>query len=387
MVVPLLDLKAQYEIIKDDVEKALVDVARSQMLILGPEVQKLEETLANYCNVNHAIAVSSGSDALIIALMALGIGEGDEVICPTYSFFATAGAIVRVGAKPVFADSSPIDFNIDVKSIENLITKNTKAIIPVHLYGQAAGMDAIMKIAEEKGIYVIEDGAQAIGAQYKNGSPVGSIGHIGCFSFYPTKNLGAFGEGGLVTTNNDKLAQKLRILRNHGMEPRYYHSYIGGNFRLDAIQAAVLSVKFPHLESWHEARRKNASYYNSLFIENGLAEKSGITKFDDNNKVLLPAAIYESAGVKNYHIFNQYVIHVKKRDDLRKYLADNSIGSEIYYPAPFHRQECFKYLNPVDADYPVANFLAEHTLALPVYPELKPEQIEFVVDTIKNYYS
>ena len=267
MKVPLLDLKLQYSTIMDEVEPAILRVARSQMLILGEEVAKLEKTLAEYCGSKHAITVSSGTDALLAALMAIDIKPGDEVIVPTYSFFATAGIVARLGAKPVFVDSDPVTFNIDPQLIEKAITKNTKAIIPVHLYGQSADMKPILDVAKAHSIPVIEDCAQAIGAQYSDGRPVGSMGLMGCYSFYPTKNLGAFGEGGLVVTSDDALAEKLIQMRNHGMAPKYYHSFVGGNFRLDAIQAAVLNVKFPHLEAWHEGRRKNAELYNKYFVD------------------------------------------------------------------------------------------------------------------------
>jgi dTDP-4-amino-4,6-dideoxygalactose transaminase len=386
MNVPLLDLKLQYKQIQNEVNEALIRVAESQMLILGPEVDKLEKSLADYCNTKYAIAVSSGTDALLAALMALDIKAGDEVICPTYSFFATAGVIVRVGATPVFVDSREKDFNINPDLIEKAITKNTKAIIPVHLYGQSAEMDEILKIANKHNIPVIEDCAQAIGAQYKNGEPVGSMGIMGCFSFYPTKNLGAFGEGGFVTTNDESTFIKLKQMRNHGMEPKYYHNFVGGNFRLDAIQAAVLNIKFPLLDSWHQGRRKNAALYEKYAIEFGLTEKAGITKFDDKNKVLLPNAIYQEFGHNNHHIYNQFIIRVENRDEMRNFLAKNSIGSEIYYPVPFHRQGCFAFLNNNDADFPIANLFAAQTIALPIFPELEEEQIKYVCQIMAEFF-
>lgn len=385
MQVPLLDLKLQYQSLKAELDAAVLNVAETQMLILGKEVEKTENDLAAYCDCKYAIGCSSGTDALLMALMALDIKPGDEVILPTYSFFATAGVVARLFAVPVFVDSDPVSFNINPALIEAKITPKTKAIIPVHLYGQAADMTAIMEIANRHNIPVIEDGAQAIGVQYKDGRRVGSIGAIGCFSFYPTKNLGAFGDGGLVTTNDDKMYEKLKQMRNHGMEPKYHHKFVGGNFRLDALQAAVLNVKFPHLHKWHAARRENAALYNKYFIEAGLAQATGVTEFDANNKVLLPKAVYSESGATDYHIFNQYIIRVEKRDELRKYLGDNAIGSEIYYPVSFHRQECFAYLNSNDADYPVANRCSEESIALPIFPELKEEQIKFVVDTIKAF--
>jgi len=385
MNVPLLDLKLQYQSIKSEIEPVLLKIAESQMLILGQEVANLEKTLAEYCGTKYAIGVSSGTDALLMALMALDVRPDDEVILPTYSFFATAGVVARLFAKPVFVDSDPITYNIDPKLIEQKITSRTKAIIPVHLYGQSCEMDEILAIAEKYNIPVIEDAAQAIGCQYKNGKPVGSMGKIGCYSFYPTKNLGAFGDGGLVVTNDDNLATKLYQMRNHGMEPKYYHKFVGGNFRLDAIQAAVLNIKFPHLENWHQARRRNAEIYYSEFISKGLANNTGASEFDQDNKVLLPKAIYKDSGCKNYHIYNQFVIRVQKRDELREFLSKKSIGTEIYYPVPFHRQKCFAYLNNNDSDFPVANRFAAESLALPIYPELTEEQIKYVVSKIAEF--
>ncbi|ROL60651.1 DegT/DnrJ/EryC1/StrS family aminotransferase [Bacteroidetes/Chlorobi group bacterium ChocPot_Mid] len=386
MKVPLLDLKLQYNSIKEDVEKAMLEVARSQMLILGKEVENIEKSLADYLGVKYAIGCSSGTDALLMALMALDIKPGDEIIIPTYSFFATAGVVARLNAIPVFVDSNPVTFNIEPSLIKNAITSRTKAIMPVHLYGQCADMEPIMAISREYNIPVIEDGAQAIGCQYKDGRMAGAFGLMGCFSFYPTKNLGGFGDGGLVVTNDEQLADKLKKMRNHGMHPKYYHGFIGGNFRLDALQAAVLNVKYPHLESWHEGRRKNAALYTKYFIESGLAEAEGILEFNEKNKVRLPKPVYKEINHRNYHIYNQYVIHVQKRDELRQYLGEKEIGTEVYYPVPFHRQECFKYLNPKDEQFPVANALSEQTIALPIFPELTEEQIRYVVEMIKEFY-
>ena len=382
MNVPLLDLKAQYATIKDELDKAILNVAESQYFILGPEVRKLEENIENYINVKRAIGVSSGTDALLIALMAIGVGPGDEVIVPTYSFFATAGVVARLHAKPVFTDIDPVTFNMEPDDIENKITERTKAIIPVHLYGQVADMNPIMEIARKYGLKVIEDGAQAISAQYHDGRFAGTIGDIGCFSFFPSKNLGGYGDGGMVVTNDEELGEKLRILRVHGGKPKYYHKIVGGNFRLDAIQAAVLNVKLPHLDSWSAKRRANAELYTRLFIEKGLAEEEGKTAFDEKNKVLLPKPVYKESGHKNYHIYNQYVIRVENRDALREYLKEQGVATEIYYPVPFHRQECFADLNAKDEDYPNSNFAAEHSLALPIYPELTEEQIKYVVEKI-----
>jgi dTDP-4-amino-4,6-dideoxygalactose transaminase len=385
MKVPLLDLKAQYATIKTEVEKAVLGTMESQYFILGPEVEKLEKSLAEYLGVKHAYGVSSGTDALLIALMALDIKPGDEVIVPTFSFFATAGVVSRMNAIPVFVDIDPVTFNIDPADIEKKITSKTKAIIPVHLYGQSAAMDEIMVIAKKHKLAVVEDGAQAIGVQYKDGRKVGTIGEIGCYSFFPSKNLGCFGDGGLVVTNDDALAERLHIMRVHGGKPKYYHKIIGGNFRIDALQAAVLSVKLPYLDGWSAKRRVNAALYTKLFCAAGLAQETGRQVFDEKNKVLLPKAVFQESGVTNYHIFNQYVIRVENRDGLRKHLSDNGIGNEIYYPVPFHRQECFAYLGANDAAFPHANCAAVSTIALPIYPELTPEQIGYVVETIKSF--
>lgn len=387
MKVPLLDLKPQYQSLKKELDEAILKVAESQYFILGPEMKKMEDACAEYLGAKHAIGVSSGTDALLLALMAIDIQPGDEVIVPTYSFFATAGVVSRLNALPVLTECDPVTFNIDVEDIKSKITPKTKAIIPVHLYGQSSEMDEIMKIAEQHNLYVIEDAAQAIGTQYKNGKCVGTIGHIGCFSFFPSKNLGCFGDGGLVTTNDDEIAKALIIKRVHGGEPKYYHKVIGGNFRLDAIQAAVVSVKLPHLDSWSEKRRENAARYTELFIAAGLAEETGKVKFDSKNKVLLPKAVYKhlSSSVKNYHIYNQYIIRVEDRDGLRDYLSKNDIGTEIYYPVPFHLQECFADLGHKKGDFPISEFCANSSLAVPIYPELIDDQLNFVVEKIADF--
>lgn len=385
MKVPLLDLKPQYQSLKKELDDALLRVAESQYFILGPEVEEMEKQFCDFLGCKYSYGVSSGTDALLLALMAAGIQPGDEVILPTYSFFATAGVVARLNAKPVLVDSDPVTFNINAEDIESKITGKTKAIIPVHLYGQSADMKRIMKIAEKHNLFVIEDGAQAISAQFEDGKAVGTIGHIGCFSFFPSKNLGCFGDGGLVVTNDDDLAYKLKIMRVHGGDPKYVHKVIGGNFRIDALQAAVLKVKLPHLNSWSRKRRENAKLYTKLFIEKGLAVKEGKTEFDVNNKVLLPKAVYENDTLQNYHIYNQYVVRVQQRDDLRKFLTDNSIGTEIYYPIPFHLQECFNYLGYKKGDFPVAEFCADTSIALPIFPELSDEQINYVVDKFSEF--
>ena len=386
MKVPLLDLKAQYKSIKQELDAAVLNVAESQYFILGPEVDKMEKDFCDYLGCKHAIGVSSGTDALLLALMAIDIQPGDEVIVPTYSFFATAGVVSRLNAIPMLTDIDPVTFNIDPEDVKKKITSKTKAIIPVHLYGQSADMESLMRIAKEKNIFVIEDAAQAIGTEYKDGKCVGTIGDIGCFSFFPSKNLGGYGDGGLVTTNNDELAHMLRIKRVHGGEQKYYHKVIGGNFRIDALQSAVLRVKLPHLDKWSEKRRNNADYYNELFIKSGLAEETGKINFDGKNQVLLPRAVYKNvSGLKNYHIYNQYIIRIQKRDELKKYLTENEIGNEIYYPVPFHMQECFTKLNHKTGDFPEAEKASLTSLALPVYPELTKEQQEYVVQKLKQF--
>jgi dTDP-4-amino-4,6-dideoxygalactose transaminase len=386
MKVPLLDLKPQYQALKKELDEAVLRVAESQHFILGPEVEKMEGEFCEFLGCKYAIGVSSGTDALLLALMAIDLKPGDEVIVPTYSFFATAGVVSRMNAKPVFVDCDPVTFNIDPSLIEKNITAKTKAIIPVHLYGQSADMEPIMKLAKKHKLYVIEDGAQAISAQYKDGKIAGTIGDIGCYSFFPSKNLGCFGDGGLVVTNDEKLAHSLKIKRVHGGEPKYHHKVIGGNFRLDALQAAVIRVKLPYLNYWSESRRKNAETYNQLFIEAELAEEPGRTEFDSKNFVLLPEAKYKNLkGLTNYHIYNQYIIRVEKRDVLRQFLTDSGISTEIYYPIPFHLQECFSDLRYRNGEFPAAEKVAETSIALPIYPELTKEQIAYIVDKIREF--
>jgi len=393
MKVPLLDLKPQYQSLKKEIDEAVQRVIDSQYFIMGPDIAKLEEEICLYLKCKKAIGVSSGTDALLLALMALDIRPGDEVIVPTYSFFATAGVVARLNAIPVFVDCDPVTFNIDPKKLEERITSKTKVIIPVHLYGQSADMDEIMNIAKKHNLKVVEDAAQAIGTQYKDGRFVGTIGNIGCFSFFPSKNLGGFGDGGIVTTNDEALAEKLKIMRVHGMEQSYYHKVVGGNFRLDTLQAAVLRVKLPQLDSWSAKRRENAATYTKCFVEAGLAEEVGLLNFDSKNKVLIPKAVYKSTNHQsqttnhpiNYHIYSQYIIRVQNRDVLLEFMKKKEVGCAIYYPVPFHRQECFSYLNCKDKDYPNSNFAAENSLALPIYPELSIEQIKYVVDSIAEF--
>lgn len=360
--VPLLDLHEQYRPIRDEVLRAIARVADSQHFILGPEVDALERELADHLEVAHAIGVSSGTDALLLALMALGVGSGDEVITPTYSFFATAGCVSRLGATPVFVDIDPVTFNLDVAAVSRALSPKTRAIMAVHLYGLSADMDGLMDVARVAGVPVIEDAAQAIGARYHD-RLVGGIGAIGCFSFFPSKNLGAFGEGGLVTTQDDALARELRLLRNHGMEPKYVHTRIGGNFRLDALQAAVLRVKLPHLGAWSDARRRNADRYRAI-----------VDEYDLGDHLELPV---EPAGYS--HIYNQFVVRCDERDSLRSHLAAARVGTEIYYPVPFHRQPCFAPIVREAAQFPIADRAAATSLALPIYGELTMEQQRHVV--------
>lgn len=390
MKVPLLDLKPQYQALKSELDAALIRVAESQYFILGPEVDAMEKEFAAFLGAKYALGVSSGTDALLLALMALNIGPGDEVIVPTFSFFATAGVVSRLHATPVFVDNDPVTFNIDVEDVKKKITAKTKCIIPVHLFGQSADMDGIMAVAKAHNLYVVEDGAQAISTQYKDGKCVGTIGDIGCYSFFPSKNLGCFGDGGLVVTNDDNLAYRLKIMRVHGGDPKYYHKVLGGNFRIDAIQAAVLRIKLPHLNSWSAGRRKNAALYTSLFIKHGLATAVGKTTLNSEEKVLIPAMVYESSNsggnVPNHHIFNQYCIRVEKRDELRAWLTSHEVASEIYYPVCFHEQECFSDLGYKKGDFPKSEAAANSVIALPIFPELTDEQITYAVETIAAFF-
>ena len=382
ITVPLLDLKPQYQALKAELDEAMLKVAASQMFILGPAVRELEEKLAAYSGAKHGIGLSSGTDALLIALMALDIGAGDEVVTSPYTFFATGGTIARVGARPVFLDIEPASYNIDVNLVRQFLEQDcerragglynretggrVRALMPVHLYGQSADMDPLMALARKYDLPLIEDAAQSIGAEYPPGRRSGGIGDIGCLSFFPTKNLGAFGDAGMCVTNDDTLAARLRMLRVHGMEPKYYHALIGGNFRIDELQAAVLLVKFRHLEDWHAGRRRNAAYYDAAFRKAGIADRV-------TTPVALPG---------HRHIYNQYVIRAPNRDRLRAYLAECGIGTEVYYPVPLHMQQCFAYLGYQPEDCPQSARAAQETLALPIYPELTETQLQYVVDSI-----
>jgi dTDP-4-amino-4,6-dideoxygalactose transaminase len=366
MNVPLLDLKAQYASLKSEIDKSIAEVLESQHFILGPKVEQLEKAIAAYSNCAHAIGVSSGSDALLACLMADDIGPGDEVITTPYTFFATAGAVSRLGATPVFVDIDPKTYNIDVDQIEAKVTSKTRVMIPVHLYGQMADMHAVMRIAERHKLIVIEDAAQAIGAEDK-GRRAGSIGHYGCFSFFPSKNLGGAGDGGMIVTNDAARAEKLRCLRAHGAKPKYYHKIVGGNFRLDALQAAVVSAKLPHLDDWTAARQRNAQRYDKMIKEAGIP-------------VTTPAVVADR------HIFNQYVIRVSGRNELQAHLQKKGIGTEVYYPVPLHLQECFAYLGYKNGDFPESEAAAKQTLALPVHPELSEAQARYVVDSLREFF-
>jgi dTDP-4-amino-4,6-dideoxygalactose transaminase len=369
--VPALDLKAQYQTIRDEIEGSLRSVIENQAFVLGPEVAALEAELAGYCDVAHGVGCASGSDALLLPLLALGIGAGDEVVTTPYTFFATAGAIWRTGARPVFVDIDAETYNIDPARIEAAVTPRTRAIIPVHLYGQTAEMDPISAIARRHGLTVIEDAAQAIGSAYEE-KRTGGLGHVAAFSFYPSKNLGAFGDAGMVTTDDAGLARQMARLRVHGMEPKYHHQEVGFNSRIDALQAAVLRVKLRHLDAWTESRREVAARYRSLFAEQGLTGRIG-----------LPV---ERPG--HFHVYNQFVIRVAAatRDPLRAALSARRIGTEIYYPIPLHLQTCFESLGYAPGDFPNAEAAAAETLALPIYPELSGDSQRYVVDTIARFY-
>jgi dTDP-4-amino-4,6-dideoxygalactose transaminase len=386
VAVPLLDLKPQYHALKAELDEAMLKVAASQMFILGPAVRELEERLAEYSGARHGIGLSSGTDALLIALMAYDIGVGDEVVTSPYTFFATGGTIARVGARPLFLDIDPLTYNLRVELVREFLRTGcerrsgglynrdsggrVRALMPVHLYGQCADMDPLMELGREYGLPVIEDAAQAIGAEYEGGRRAGGIGEIGCLSFFPTKNLGAFGDAGMCVTSDDALAAKLRMLRVHGMEPKYFHAMIGGNFRMDELQAAVLLVKFRHLEAWHAGRQRNAAFYNQAFHANPAT-----------------ACVVTPTACPGYrHIYNQYVILVPHRDRLRAHLAECGIGTEVYYPVPLHMQQCFAYLGYQPEDCPESARAAQETLALPIYPELSDRQLRHVVESVSAFY-
>ena len=377
MKVPLLDLKEQYRSIRREVLQTVEELFDSQQFILGPRVERLEKAIAAYCGTPHAVGVSSGSSALLISLMAAGIGAGDIVATSAYTFFATAGSVVRVGAVPLFVDIEPDSYNLSPGELEKALSRlpadrrsRVKAVIPVHLYGQCAEMDPILETSRRHELVVIEDAAQAIGAEY-GGRRAGSMGDFGCFSFFPSKNLGAFGDGGMVTTSSEEMSERLKILRGHGARPKYYHSLVGGNFRLDALQAAIVEIKLGYLDRWTAARQANAARYRQYFADAGLLET-----------VRLPAEKQQR------HVYNQFVVRVaRRRDALRTYLAEQGIGTEVYYPVPLHRQACFAGMDVTAGPLPEAEAAAAETLALPVYPELTADQQAYVVEKIRAFFA
>ena len=384
MNIPLLDLKAQYTAIKDEIKAAINEVLESQHFILGPKVKELETEIAKYSRCKFALGVSSGTDAILLALMALGIGADDIVITTPYTFFATVGCIARVGANPAFVDIDIDTFNICPDKLTELLDSipeeklsRVKAVIPVHLFGQMADMNSIVPVCKRYGLRIIEDAAQAIGAEYKFNNEIkraGSIGDIGCFSFFPSKNLGGYGDGGMIVTNDEGLYEKMKILRTHGSQPKYYHKYVGGNFRLDEIQAAVLLVKLRYLDQWTRQRQFNAEHYDRFM------------KSCADTEIFLPKPAYKEMNLCNYHIYNQYNIRTKNRDKLKSYLKDNGVGTEIYYPVPMHIQECFSYLGYREGQFNNSEKAAKESLALPVYPEMTEESIKAVSDFITDFY-
>jgi len=388
MKVPILDLKAQYASIKAELEPKVLEILSSGGFVLGPEVEGLEKELAAYLGCRYAVGVSSGSDALIISLMAMGIGEGDAVVTTPFTFFATAGAISRLKARPVFCDIEETSFNLSASRYTEILDANQKkghplkikAVIPVHLYGQCVDMNGILEASRHHGVAVIEDACQAIGAEYPASDGVKkacSMGDTGALSFYPTKNLGGAGDGGLVLANDQALADRLRALRTHGERTRYYYDFIGGNFRLDALQAAVLRVKLRHLEDWQRKRRENASLYDRKFRHSSMEEDGLITT---------PKPIYKDSGITHYHTYHQYVIRVGKREQLMAFLKEREVGSSIFYPLPLHVQKCFEYLGYRKGDFPASEKAADEVLALPIYPEMSQEQVDWVVSSVADFY-
>ena len=388
MDIPFLDLKAQYQTIREEINQKIMEVITSQNFVLGTEVESLEKDVAAYSGARYAVGVSSGSDALIISLMVLDVGENGAVVTTPFTFFATAGAIARVKARPVFCDIEKRGYNLDPEKLAELLETHSnkhgeppiKAVIPVHLYGQCADMTPIVSLAKKYDLSVIEDAAQAIGAEYPAAEGIKracSLGDTGTLSFFPSKNLGGFGDGGMVLTNDEGLAQKLRLLRVHGSRNKYFYDVIGGNFRLDALQAAVLRVKFRHLEEWQQKRIEKASYYDRIFRESGLGEEG---------LVQTPEALYKDSGAANFHTYHQYVIRAKNRDPLKKFLNDKGVNTAIYYPLPLHLQKCFAYLGYKEGDLPVSEEVAHEVLALPVYPELTSDQQDFIVSSIRAFY-
>lgn len=388
MNIPFLDLKAQYKSIKEEIDRKVMEVISSQRFILGSEVELLEKEVSGYCGTKYAVGVSSGSDALLASLMALGVSDGQEVITTPFTFFSTAGTITRLGAKPVFCDIDRESFNISPQKLAEVLEERivrqgdskVKGLIPVHLFGQCAEMGPIMELAEKYNLFVIEDAAQAIGSEYP--MPEGikkacTIGDLNILSFFPSKNLSCFGDGGMILTDKEKLAENLKMLRMHGSKDKYYYEMVGGNFRLDALQAGVLRVKLRHLDGWLEARKEKASYYDKRFEESGLVEEGWI---------LPPKALYKNKGLKNYHTYHQYVIRAKKRDKLQKFLKEEGIPTAIYYPLPLHQQKCFAYLGYKEGDFPETEKACKEVLAVPVYPELTTQHQDFIVSSISRFY-
>jgi len=376
MKIPLLDLKAQHETINKEIRLAIEEILESQYFILGHNVEELEKNIAHYSNTKFALGVSSGTDALLVSLMALNIKPGDEIITTPFTFFSTVGVISRLNAIPVFVDIDPSTFNIDPLKINAAISSKTKAIIPVHLFGQIADMDSIIEIANKNNLSVLEDAAQAIGAEYK-GRKAGSIGNIGAFSFFPSKNLGGYGDGGMIVTNDEDLFETAKILRVHGSKPKYYHKIVGGNFRLDSLQASILNIKLKYLDQWSQKRRENAEYYNEKFKESGLIE---------DGYIITPVANYINYLDKNFHIYNQYTLITKHRNKLREFLKENGVGTEIYYPVPQHLQECFCDLGYKKGDFPISEKTAETVLSIPIYPELNYDQKNYIIQKISEFY-
>jgi dTDP-4-amino-4,6-dideoxygalactose transaminase len=368
MKIPMLDLSEQYQNLKPEILSAIEDVMASSHFILGHNVKDLEKSVAEYSNVKHGIGVANGSDAIHIALMGCGVGAGDEVIVPSFTFFATAGAVARAGATPVFVDIDPKTFNIDPKKVEAAVTSKTKAMIPVHLYGQMADMDALVEIAQKHNLFIIEDAAQSIGSKYK-GKSVGELGTAATYSFFPTKNLGAYGDGGMIVTNQEEIAEKMSVIRVHGSKPKYYHHVLGYNSRLDEMQAAILNVKFPHIDEWNKKRRENAEYYTKL-LKDALGEEV-VTPYVEEH---------------NYHIFHQYTLRVQKRDELQAFLNENGVQTMVYYPKPLHLQPVFMELGFQEGDLPETEKACKEALSLPMFPELKKEQQEYVVEMITKFY-
>jgi dTDP-4-amino-4,6-dideoxygalactose transaminase len=388
MNIPLLDLKAQYRNIQEEINQKIQEVLTSQRFVLGPEVEALETEIADYCGVKYAVGVSSGSDALLVSLMALEIGEGDEVVTTPFTFFATAGAIARLKAKPIFCDIERKSCNLSPDKLKELFGKQSKekdltkikAVVPVHLYGQVADMDPIMDLSREYGFIVVEDAAQAIGAEYPSRIGVKtacSIGDIGILSFFPSKNLGAYGDGGMVLTNNEVLAAKLKVLRMHGSRDKYFYEILGGNFRLDALQAGILRVKLSYLDTWKEARKAKAQYFDKAFKESG---------FLVDGCIQIPEPLYKNSAVTSYHAYHQYVVRAQKRDSLRNFLKEKGVGTSIYYPLPLHMQKCFSHLGYQKGDFPESELAAQEVLALPIYPELTSDQQDYIVASIGLFY-